>query len=204
MVKDEDYENVVELGAGTAPITRLLAEDPSSNCVRLIVCDNRPDAATYADLEQRFPGRVIPRYEPVDFSKPQAWPPKTIVYLSGTFHHVPEDVRLDVLATLTKSSDRVVIIEPLRKTLLSIGFVFLSTVPAFILPLWYLRRPGTLRRFFWCWLVPIAPIMFWWDGVASCLRMWTETEWRANLHHVLPPGKQAVMRRTLFSQLVAW
>ncbi len=49
---------VVELGAGTAPISRLLAEDPDMAHVKIIPCDARPDHDAFADLEKRYPGRT--------------------------------------------------------------------------------------------------------------------------------------------------
>lgn len=197
-------QNVVELGAGTAPITRLLAKDPDLNGMKLIICDSQPDAATFADLEKRYPSKVIARQDVVDFSKPQDWPSQTLLLLSGTFHHIPPEQRGAVLESLTKSGDRVIVCEPLRKTMLSMGFVFLSVVPAVILPLWFLGRPGRIRRFFWCWLIPMAPIMFWWDGLASCMRMWTDKEWRDNLHGIVSPDRGSRVSHALFSQMVAW
>jgi hypothetical protein len=173
------FRDIVELGAGTAPVTRLLAAQPAAGEVRLIPCDMNPDFATYRRLEERHPGIVAPVYTPVDFSEPRRWGPDTLLFLSATFHHVPPEARPGVLASLTSSARRVMIFEPLQKRLSSIIFVFFSIVPALILPLWFLRRPGKLRRFFWCWLVPVAPLMFWWDGVVSCLRQWGEREWRA-------------------------
>ena len=45
---------VVELGAGSAPITRLLARDRNLDGVQLIVCDLQPDTATYANRKRNF------------------------------------------------------------------------------------------------------------------------------------------------------
>lgn len=196
--------NTVELGAGTAPVSRLLAKDPDLDGVKFIVCDGQPDKDTYADLEKQYPGKVMPRYEAVDFSQPQTWPPDTLLFLSGTFHHIPPDVRLEVLKTLSASCTRVMVCEPLRKDPISICFVFLSIVPALLLPLWFFGRPGKLRRLLWCWFVPVAPLMFWWDGVASCLRMWTNNQWLNNLRSVLSPEREVTLRGSLFSQLVSW
>jgi hypothetical protein len=201
---DEGYQNLVELGAGTAPITRLLARDPDLKDVRLIVCDLKPDVEGFSDLETKYPGRVIPVYEPVDFSQPRAWPPKTLLFLSGTFHHLPQATRNRVLRSLTDSADHTMMLEPLRKTILSLVFVFLSIFPALLLPLWFINRPGRSRRFFWCWLCPIAPIFFWWDGIVSCLRMWTDSQWNEELQKVCPPRRKRLIRHHLFSQLVCW
>jgi hypothetical protein len=201
---EEGYHNAVELGAGTAPITRLLARDPDVEGVRLIVCDLKPDVEGFHDLEKRYPCRVTPVYEPVDFSQPHTWPPRTLLFLSGAFHHLPPAVRNQVLCSLTNSADRTMILEPLRNTVLSVLFVFLSLFPALVLPLWHLNRPGRLRRIAWCWLVPIAPVLFWWDGVISCLRMWSDEQWDQTLRHVTASTRKKTIRHFVFSQLVSW
>jgi hypothetical protein len=200
----DDYKNVVELGAGTAPITRLLARDVDLANVRLIVCDLKPDTEAFRDLEARFPGKVTPEYTPVDFSRPMEWPPKTLLFLSGTFHHVPPTVRRQVVRSLTDSADRTMMFEPLRKTLPSVLFVFLSIFPALLLPLWFVSRPGRFRRFFWCWFLPIAPVLFWWEGAVSCLRMWADQQWDGELQEASPLTRRRTIKHWLFSQLVAW
>jgi hypothetical protein len=194
---------VVELGAGPAPITRLMAPDPASDGMRLVVCDWLPDQAAYQELEKRYPGKVIARYDRVDFSQPQRWEPRTLLFLSGTFHHIPPAARTRVLQSLVSSADRGLVFEPLRHTFLSMLFVFGSTVPALLLPLWFLRRPGRLRRFLWCWLIPVAPVLFWWDGLITCVRDWTDAEWQAELDGVLGAGKGSV-RSSLFCTMVSW
>jgi hypothetical protein len=195
---------VVELGAGPAPITRLMARDPASEGLRLVVCDLMPDAASYHALEKRYPGKVIPQYDPVDFSQQRPWEPGTLLFLSATFHHIPRAARPRVLRTLVHSAERGLVFEPLRQTLLSMLFVFGSTVPALLVPLWFIRRPGRLRRFFWCWLVPIAPILFWWDGLVTCLRNWTNTEWQTELDLALGAARRGRVRSSLFCQMVSW
>jgi len=200
----EGYRNVVELGAGTAPNTRILAKDRSLGDVRLFVCDLNPDTEAFNDLAKKHAGRVTPIMEPVDFSQPRSWPPQTLVFLSGTFHHIPISIRPQVIRMLADSADRVMVFEPLRKTLTSVLFVFLSLVPAIVLPVWFLRRPGRLRRFLWCWLAPIAPLFFWWDGVVSCLRMWNNDEWHAAIDQLPGHRPNVTVSHTLFSQLATW
>ena len=176
--KDGGFKNVVELGAGTAPVTRLLAQEPDAGRLTLIPCDLNPDRTAYELLAAEHPGVVAPRLTPVDFSVPHPWEPDTLLFLSATFHHVPPEARDGVLAALTGSARRVMIFEPLQCRVSSLVFVFFSVVPALILPLWFLNRPGTLRRIVWCWLIPLAPLTFWWDGIVSCLRQWGERGWR--------------------------
>lgn len=189
---------VVELGAGTAPVTRHLAADPRSAGLSLVMCDNNPDRAAYRDLEARFPGQVTPHYEPVDFSRLPRQQPDTLLFLSATLHHVPSSARAEVVAALTRSSGHVLIFEPLRRSLLSVLFVLPSLVPALLLPLWYFNRGRRWRRFLWCWLLPVAPLMFWWDGVISCLRQWDAAEWWT----ATGPEQLPRVEESLFCQMI--
>lgn len=198
------FKNVVEVGAGTAPISRRLARDSTLNGIRIIVCDDHPDRATYQDLANRYRGRLEVKYQPVDFSQPQPWPERTLLLVSGSFHHVPPKARAKVLEHLSASGAGVMVCEPLRKSAISMFFVFFSIFPALLLPLWFFNRPGKLRRFFWCWLVPVAPLIFWWDGLVSCLRMWTGKQWASNLRSLFGSEREPTIRHSTFSQMVAW
>ena len=200
----ESFTTIVELGAGSAPITRVLAIDPRSNALRLIVCDINPNLRDYEILEEKYPGKVHGIRTPVNISLPHPWEPRTILVLSATFHHIPPSERSKVLLALTNSAERIMIFEPVRKNLLSVLFVLTSLIPSLLLPLLFFRRPGKLRRLLWCWLVPIAPFVFWWEGVISSLRQWSDREWRTELEKVLPPERKRTVKSWKVYQMVAW
>lgn len=64
-IADEgDWECVVELAAGSAPITKELAERTRRRGLRLVVCDLDPDREAFESLERKHPGRVTPVYRP--------------------------------------------------------------------------------------------------------------------------------------------
>ena len=169
-------DHIVELGAGTAPLTRRLAAEGRDR--KLTVCDFNPDETTYRELQSEYPESVHPIYESVDFSKHREWPPGTLLVLSATLHHLPREAREQTLKAMTSSADAVLVIEPLRRTISSLLFVLLSAIPAVILPIWFLGRPNRWQRFLWCWLIPVAPLMFLWDGWMSCLRQWPDQDYR--------------------------
>lgn len=174
-----NFRRIVELGAGTAPITRFLAKSSRDDAPTLIPCDMHPDIDAYRSLETAYPRLVAPIFTPVDFSQPCAWQSDTLLFLSATFHHVLPEARLSALEALLSSGRRIVICEPLQNRLSSFGYALLSILPAMLLPLLFINRPGRLRRSFWCWLAPVAPLMFCWDGLVSCLRQWDANEWQA-------------------------
>ena len=195
---------VVELGAGTAPITRHMARDPRSDGLRLVVCDRNPSLADYAALAEKFPGKIHAIQESVNFAVPRRWEPGTLLVLSATLHHIPSADRPRVIASLTESAEHVAVFEPLRKSILSILFVFLSTVPALLLPALFIQRSGQLRRILWCWILPLAPLMFWWDGIVSCLRQWTEAQWGDALSTQPERQNPPTIKSWLFCQQATW
>lgn len=202
--REHGCTTVVELGAGSAPISRILAQRPDLDRITCVVSDDHPDTATYIELQKIFPNRLKVCLEPVDFSQPQDWPPNTLLYLSGAFHHIPPAQRVTVLATLSRSATRIMVVEPLRKTPLCMFFVFFSIFPALLLPLMFFNRTGRVRRGIWCWLCPIAPLVFWWDGFVSCWRMWTQREWLSTLDRMRPQPDNVQLLQFVFCQLVAW
>ena len=199
IARENNLKQIVELGCGTAPITRHLArlsELPSD--IKLVPCDLNPDRGALAEAKSLRPEQIEPILEPVDFSQPRRWPSDTLLLLSATFHHIPVEHRVAVLRPMLDSTEHVVIFEPLQRNLLSYLFVVGSLVPALLTPLWYLHRPGTLRRLVWCWLLPVAPLMFLWDGWASCWREWTKADWESAVGE-LPSSTQLSWESSLFS-----
>jgi hypothetical protein len=202
IAKERGATTVVELGAGTAPLTRHLLRHPEAQDLKLVVCDSKPDEEAYRESEQASQGRVQPIYSAIDFSQPRDWPKDSLLVLSATLHHIPSAERAQVLNALRSNGNPVLVFEPLRRTASSILFVALSLTPALLTPLRYLGRAGRVRRFVWCWLLPAAPIMFLWDGVVSCIRQWTPVDWERGLTDT--EGKRHVwaIQSWLFSQLI--
>jgi phospholipid N-methyltransferase len=198
------FKHIVELGAGTAPITKLLAQDSRTDRISLIACDLKPAHDIYQELKQHYPGKVDAIATPVDFSKPYPWEASTLLVLSATFHHIPPPQRAKVLSALTQSADGVMIFEPLRRTPLSIFLAVCTLIPALLLPILTILQPGTLRRVFWCWLCPVGTVMFVWDSVVSSIRQWTAREWREALRELLGSARLPTVKTGINSQLVTW
>jgi hypothetical protein len=204
LVEDGSVNTIVELGAGTAPITRELAKRLSGRKgISLRVSDLYPNSALYQALEQEYPDLIQADRRSVDFSRPMDFPPGSLLVLSGTFHHVPPAARLQALKAL--SAYRVAIFEPLRRNPASFILSLLGFFPGLATPLrFWNQRPGNWRRVLWCWLVPIAPVVIVWDGIVSCLRYWTEEEWKEHLELVIAPDRQVFTKSTLFNQVIVW
>jgi hypothetical protein len=195
---------IVELGAGSGPMTQLLAGRAEKENICLVPCDLFPDLPGYRAMQQQHPGTVRPVFEPVDFSQPHDFGPSAAAVLVGTFHHIPQGLRSETLRALTQSARHVMVFEPLRNTLLSILLVFTAIFPALLLPFYRFGSAGTLRRILWCWLIPVIPFMFLWDGVVSCLREWSPRRWKEELARVVGPGRQPEIRAWVHATAVSW
>jgi len=158
--RQRHIEQIVELGAGTAPIVRLLAQDSRTDGMRLIVCDLKPQAEVYEVLEEEFPEKVTAISASVDFSKPYQWQPSTLLLIVDSFHHISPKNRLATLATLTQSADRVMVFESLHNNLMSILLAASGAILASVLvPILWFNKPGKIRRILWCWLLPVASLL---------------------------------------------
>jgi hypothetical protein len=197
---------VSELGAGSAGFSEALAtlirEHASS--VRVEISDLRPNTPLYRSLEAQYPGIVHACTEPVDFTtRPHAGHERDIVVLSAAFHHVPREERPRVLQAM--ASRRVMIFESVTRNLKSMVGCAIGFLPAMLTPLYFIgRRSGRWRRMFWCWVVPVAPVMVAWDGVVSCLRCWTEDEWRERLKAAGVGDDAIAIERRGFSHVISW
>jgi hypothetical protein len=178
----EGAECVAEPGAGAAPILRELAllirstpPGPAHN-LQLIPSDLYPVPDVWRSLQREFPN-IRPIYEPVDMFGKQNWPPRTLLLLAAALHHIPRNRRIQLLQNLLETADCVVVHEPVRRTAVSMLLTSFCWFPALLTPAARIRRSGSLRRILLCWLIPVVPLMFVWDGLVSCLRQWTDAEW---------------------------
>ena len=184
-------------------MTTELAKHDAAAGLRLVACDLVPNEAAYRQLAARYPDRVFPIYTPVDITLPQPALQRAVLVLAGVMHHIPFELRPSVIDSLSRTQSKIAVFEPLRRTWLSVFLAALSFFPAVLLPLTFFLRPGKLRRIFWCWIVPIVPFMFAWDGVASCLRQWKAEEWQAVFDR-LPDPPRVEIRRGFNSLNMFW
>jgi hypothetical protein len=201
----EGVTTVAELGAGAAGFSETLASmvRDRGTPLRIAISDMRPDPARYEALERAYPGVVEARSQAVDFIAGPHPPEPVILVLSAAFHHVPPHARAPVLAAL--ATRKVLVFESVTKTLPSMFGCAIGWLPALLTPLYFWRTPvGRWRRVVWCWLIPVAPFMVAWDGVVSCLRCWTEDEWRTALRQVGVRGDAIAIRRRGFSHMIRW
>ncbi len=201
--RDHQLRSIIELGAGRAPVTAELVRHEDTAGLKLVACDLVPNQAAYRKLADAYPDRIFPIYTPVDLTQPQVVLNDSVLVLAGVMHHIPFELRPSVIQTLTQTNSQVAIFEPLLRTWLSMFLAALSFFPALLLPVTFFARPGKIRRFLWCWIIPIVPYMFAWDGVVSCLRQWRVQEWQQAFAK-LPVAPSVEYRQGFNSLKIFW
>ncbi len=199
LAKENKLTKIIELGAGRGPVTAAIAESGEGVGISLVVCDLEPNTDSYRTLQKRYPEQVFPVYTPVDMTDPNCDLSNAVLILSTTMHHIPFEVRPLVLRSLTETNSRIAVFEPIVRTWKSMFLAALSFFAVLALPVVFFKRSGKLRRILWCWIVPIAPCMFAWDGVISCLRQWRVAEWQAAFETL--PNPPQVEYQTGFNSL---
>ncbi len=201
LAKKGNFKTIVELGAGSAPIARLIAQKKQDERVGVVVCDSHPNVSAFKSLELQFPGSVTGIMEPVDFTRQRVWGTGALLLVNSCFHHVPPEKRREAIKNLIASADRVVIFEPLKREWLSLLLDLCGFIPAFLGPL-FIGKAGRLRRLFWCWVFPVAPFCLVFDGIVSCLRMWSTEEWIEVLREVSPKDRKWSVESFFFSHKI--
>lgn len=181
---------IVELGAGNAPITRCLIKNYPDWNIKFRISDLNPDQSAFKLLVDSDE-RVIAEYAPLDFTKKMPSYQNSLLVLSAAFHHVPEKNKNSILKNLKTLSRHVFVFEPVRPKLPSLLLNLGILLTGFLTPFFKIKSRHFWRSVFWCWLIPMAPFLLLWDGTVSVFRCWSKQVWLSN-------APQAEVTETLF------
>lgn len=142
----------------------------------VVLTDLVPHPASYKVIasEAKNRGQIVQfREEPVDAT---ACREKGFRTLFGSFHHFPPSLAVQVLQNAVDTGSPIAIFEATERSwynLLLIFNVFLpimTTLLSIILSPWHV---------FFCWAIPALPIVMWFDGMVSCLRTYSPSEFHS-------------------------
>jgi hypothetical protein len=96
--------------------------------------------------------------------------------LFTSFHHFPPEQARAILRGATASGQGIGVFEiPGRRPL---TLLLLPLIPIADILLVPFLRPLSLRHLVWRWLIPIVPLVLFFDGIVSCLRAYSPDELR--------------------------
>ncbi|MFY0672825.1 MAG: hypothetical protein JXQ87_05450 [Bacteroidia bacterium] len=162
-------------GGGWPKIISNLQESSANFKVKLT--DINPNIGAFKKMQELHPDVIEFEKEPVDASKvPSQLKGFRTMFLS--FHHLKPNLAKAVLQNAVDSQEPIGIFELQDRTPLSLFFMFLAAPINAILTAPFIK-PFKLTRIFFTFLIPILPLMIWFDGVVSNLRTYSEKELEA-------------------------
>jgi len=139
------------------------------------VSDLFPNLDAYRSLEKETHGMV----RGVDFPVNATNVPEELSgfrVIANGFHHFSPSQATQVLADAVSKKQGIAIIEMVNRSFFSffsvgIGVLFTLLSPPFI-------RPFHASRLLFTYVVPLVPLCLLWDGIVSCLRVYSPAEMR--------------------------
>jgi len=185
-----DEHTLLDLCSGASgpvvTISRILREREGYR-VETKLSDLYPNISRFERAKQASGGAVDYITEPVDATRvPEALEGFRIM-VNG-FHHFRPEMAQAIVADAVKSRRGIAVLEVTGRSFLSLlstaisPLTFMATAPL-IKP----RKPGRLAL---TYLLPVLPLVTLWDGMVSCLRVYSPDELRG-LVDSLPPNDYA-------------
>ena len=138
-------------------------------------------------LTDKFPSDALvaravahPLITAVSFSVDAACVPESLRgfrTIFSSFHHFPDSVAVAVLSDAVEAGDGFAMAEVSTRTLRAFATIFL--MPLLVWLLTPAMRPFRWSRLLFTYLLPLIPLVVWWDGLVSCGRTRTPAELRS-------------------------
>jgi hypothetical protein len=185
---------VVELASGGGGPTPTLVEAALASGARVHVTltDLYPNVPTLERIAAKQPESFAFERQPVDAAAVPA-------RLSGmrmmvnSFHHLRPEVARGVLADAAKHGRSIAIFEVVERSPVAVvGILFGALFSPVTMPI---TGPRRWERWVFSWIVPVLPLFVLWDGVVSCMRVYSPDELRALTASIDAPGYRWEIRR---------
>jgi hypothetical protein len=158
-------------GGPARTVVRLLHEQGLEARARLT--DLFPNVAAYRQQERESGGTLQGVDMPVDATNVPAELTGVRLIANGLHHFAPEKAR-QVLADAVAKRQGIAVIEMVNRSAFAFIGVLIGTVMVFIAAPFL--RPFCLSRLVFSYLIPLVPLFMLWDGIVSCLRVYSPNE----------------------------
>jgi hypothetical protein len=149
--------------------------------LRVQLTDYYPNRAAFARVRDLSGGAIVGVIDPVDATD-------VPLHLAGfltmftALHHFQPAVARRILEGAVRQQRGIAIFEITRRSAIDIvGMVFFALGVLLVTPF---IRPFRWSRLFWTYVIPLVPLMVWWDATVSCLRTYTPDELREMVAHL--------------------
>lgn len=169
--------NVVELCAGSGgPILAIskqlntLLQQP----ITALATDLHPNASSFKKLQAKD-SQVCYLSRPIDATRvPKAL--KGVRLLCNSFHHFKPELAKSIILDAVKNGSSIAIIEMVNRSPVGLLGIFFAFFLSFLVTPFV--KPFSLKRLFFTYALPLVPLGILWDGLVSCLRVYSVAELR--------------------------
>ena len=173
-VRESGATQIVDLcSGGGGPWPDLLPALRASGVdVQVCLTDKYPNSAALYRVAGTTTGVTVEEQSVSATEVPDRLPGFRTVFTA--FHHFRPDDARSILAAAVRDREGIFIAEPGPRSAAALATQ--TIVPLGVLLLTPMIRPFRWSRLFWTYLVPVLPLAILFDGVVSCLRMYTPDE----------------------------
>ena len=163
-------------GGGPWPWLRGLVKNSGGLPIDVCLTDRFPNIPAFARLRVQSGGQINFYPEAVNAESP---PSELLGFrtIFTSFHHFQPRQAQAILQQVVNARQGIAVFEPAQRrasTILSTVFMLLGGLAAapFI-------QPFRFSRLFWSYVIPVIPMVLFYDGIVSCLRAYSEQEMAA-------------------------
>ena len=159
---------------GGGPIPELLAELHAQGVeASAVLTDFYPNTEVLERVASESEGRIEFRKESVDAKRVPADLVGCRTLFNGLHHFRPEDAR-EILKSAADAKQPIVVFEAMERSVLAVVAVLFAPIAVlFLVPF---LRPFRFSWLVFTYLIPVIPFFVMWDGVISCLRIYSVPE----------------------------
>jgi len=149
--------------------------------LRVQVTDYYPNRAAFARLRDLSGDAIVGVFERVDATDV---PPHLAGFLTmfTALHHFQPVVARRILEGAVRQRRGIAVFEITRRSPIDmVGMPFFALGVLLFTPF---IRPFRWSRLLWTYVIPLVPLLAWWDATVSCLRTYTPDELREMVAHL--------------------
>jgi hypothetical protein len=163
-------------GAGSPAVTVMNASKPEiASIMEITLTDKYPNMAAFKCISDSSDGRIKYSCEPVDaLSLPEGMTGFRTFFSS--FHHFDENSAAAILADAVGKRQGIGIFEYTDRSMIKFLIPFGIAMQLWLLLKFSLLKPFSWKRFIWIFLIPVLPVMVFWDCFVSCMRSYSVKE----------------------------
>jgi len=169
-------DTIVDLCSGSSgPLAwfRQKLEEERGRPVFVLLTDKYPNLEAFRSLRDISHGRISFRADSIDATAvPEELAGVRTLFLS--FHHFRPHRARAILEDAARRRRAIAVFEAAERS-----WKVLLFAPIFPLEVWAVTlfmRPVRIGRLFWTYLIPVMPLVVFWDALVSCLRTYTPRE----------------------------